>query len=291
VSGTIGTSHDTAITAEPILAAEPVTVASSIEAPVDPIGNRPVGAVRPWSALVCGLPEDRTLLIVDWLLLACRDAGLVAQAVPLATGDRMPHGMYVEVAADADVEAVLGEVPWGAVDLLVAGEHLELVRAIEAGFVDETATTIVASCRRAFTRVERDVAPQHVLAEREIDALASRSALAYHAFDGHEVARWYHLPAAAQPGLLLGAICGTGITGLDDHSFVRAIADLGIDARLHAEGFRRGIRLGRRAGGRVRRTRTAYQFTAGAARSWTIVRAAASRSSSRACRSSCTRIT
>lgn len=227
----------------------------------DAAERRPVAAVRPWSALVCGMPEDRTLLVVDWLLLACRSAGLVAQAVPLATGERMPYGMYVEVAADADVEAALGEVPWGAVDLLVAGEHLELVRAIEAGFVDEHVTTVVASCRRAYTSVERDVAPQHVLSEREIDALAERSARAYHAFDGHEVARWYHLPASAQPSLLLGAICGTGITGLDHEAFASAVADLGIDAQLHAEALRRGLRLGRRPGGRVRRPKTPYQFT------------------------------
>jgi hypothetical protein len=50
--------------------------------------------VRPWSAIVCGLPDDRTLLVVDWLLLACREAGLVGQAVPLADGTDL-HGMYV----------------------------------------------------------------------------------------------------------------------------------------------------------------------------------------------------
>jgi indolepyruvate ferredoxin oxidoreductase beta subunit len=223
--------------------------------------RRAAGAVRPWSALVCGMPEDRTLLIVDWLLLACRAAGMVAQAVPLADGDASPHGMYVEVAADASVEHELGELPWGAVDLVVAGEHLELVRAIEAGFVDRDVTTVVASCRRSFTNVEREVAPQHVLGEREIDALAAEAAHAYHAFDGHEVARWYHLPTSAQPGLLLGAVCGTGITGLDDTVFVDAIRALGIDAELFADAFRRGTRLGRRQGGRVRRVKTAYQFT------------------------------
>ncbi len=218
-------------------------------------------AIRPWSALVCGLSEDRTLLVVDWLLLACREAGIVAQAVPLAAGERMPHGMYVEVAGDTDVEDCLGEVPWGAVDLVVAGEHLELVRAIDAGFVDPEATTVVASCRRAFTKVERDVAPEHVLTEREIDAVASASARAYHAFDGHEVASWYHLPTAAQPGLLLGAVCGTGITGLDEADFEAGIRALGVDAALYVDAFRRGTRLGRREGGRVRRVKTAYQFT------------------------------
>ncbi|MCW2972386.1 MAG: Pyruvate/ketoisovalerate oxidoreductase, partial [Thermoleophilia bacterium] len=65
----------------------------------------------------------------------------------------------------------------------------------------------------------------------------------------------------AQPGLLFGAICGAAVTGLDDDACRAAIAQLGIDAQLHLTAFGRGIRLGRRDGGRVRRSRTAYQFT------------------------------
>ena len=239
-----------------------VTVRSTPTRASDGLPVRGAAAVRPWSALVCGLPEDRTLLIVDWLLLACRSAGYVAHAVPIAGGDAStPHGMYVEVAADGDVETQLGATPWGAVDLVVAGEHLELVRAIDAGYVSPDVTTIVASVRRAFTPAERRVAPQFVLSEREIDALATASSLAYHAFDGPEVARWYDLPAGAQPGLLFGAICGTGVTGLDADACRAAITQLGIDGQLHSTAFGRGIRMGRRTGGRVRRARTAYQFT------------------------------
>jgi len=236
--------------------AVPTSRSGSIDLPA-----RAASSVRPWSALICGLPDDGTLLLVDWLLLACREAGIVASAVPLAAGDRSPHGMYVEVAGDTATETELADVPWGAVDLIVSGEHLELVRAIGAGFASPSVTTIISSCRRAFTAAERAVAPQDVLAEREIDALAEASALAYHAFDGPEVAGWYGLPATAQPGLLLGALCGTDVTALDERMFTIAITELGIDPVLHSEGFRRGVRLGRRAGGRVRRTRTAYQFT------------------------------
>ncbi len=199
------------------------------------------------------------MLVVDWLLLACREAGLVAQAAPIADGSI--HGMYVEVAADDDAEAAIASVPWGSVDLVVAGEHLELVRAIDAGYVDPEITVVVSSCRRSFSDVERTIAPQHVLDEREIDALAAEHAAAYYAFDGPEVASWYHLPASAQPGLLLGAVCGAEVTGLDQEHFVAAIDALGIDARVQGEAFRRGTRMGRRAGGRVRRVKTAYQFT------------------------------
>ncbi len=245
--------------AQPIAA--PVVAPDVAAAITAALPVRGAAAIRPWSALVCGLAEDRTLLVVDWLLLACREAGIVAQAVPLAGGERAPHGMYIEVAGDPDVEDALGDVPWGSVDLVVAGEHLELVRAIDAGYVDAEVTTIVSSCRRAFTSVERDVAPEHVLTEREIDAIARTSARAYHAFDGHEVASWYHLPSTAQPGLLLGAICGTGLTGLEEADFVAGIRALGVDDKLYVDAFRRGTRLGRREGGRVRRVKTAYQFT------------------------------
>jgi hypothetical protein len=223
--------------------------------------TQPRVAARPWSAVICGQPDDNTLLIVDWLLLACRSAGYVAHAVPLLGDDRHPHGMYLEVAATAEDEAQLSGTPWGAVDLVVAGEHLELVRAITAGYVDRDVTVVVASCRRAFTQMEHAVAPQHVLSEREIDELARVSARAYHAFDGPEVARWYSLPSSAQAGLLLGAIFGTGVTSLGAADLRTAIDQLGIDAAVQLEALRRGHRLGRREGGRIRRARTAYQFT------------------------------
>lgn len=257
MTGTLPNQTTDAVTDTAPPTAAPVTPRGSAES--TPV--RPAAQLRPWSALVCGLPDDRTLLIVDWLLLACRSAGFVAHAVPLVGNDRTPHGMYVEVAADTEGELNLGATPWGAVDLVVAGEHLELMRAIDAGFVSAEATTIVASCRRSFTATERHVAPHYVLTEREIDALAAESSRSYHAFDGPEVARWYHLPVTAQPGLLFGAVCGAGVTGLDEAACREAIAQLGIDAQLHATAFGRGIRLGRRAGGRVRRLRTAYQFT------------------------------
>lgn len=263
MSGTLGASQlpTHAPPVEPASVVAPVPVeAPRVARVVEPsLPARASSTVRPWSALVCGLPQDDTLLVVDWLLVACREAGFVAQALPLSDGAL--HGMYVEVAGDAETEDAFGEVPTGGVDLLVAGEHLELARAIDAGFVHPEVTTVVSSCRRSYTDVERTIAPQHVLREQEIDALAARASRSYHAFDGHEVARWYRLPAAAEPGLLLGAICGTGVTALDEATFAAAIADLGIDEQLHVAALRRGTRLGRRAGGRIRRVRTAYQFT------------------------------
>lgn len=223
--------------------------------------RQPPAALRPWSALVCGVPGDRTLLVVDWLVLACARVGLVATAMPIGGDGGMPHAMYVEVAGHPDVESSLSGVPWGAVDLVVAGEHLELVRALRAGFIDAQATTVVASSRRSLAPIERATAPQHVLREREVDALVAAAARSYCAFDAPEVAGWYGLPPTAQPGLLLGAVCGSGVTGLPEAALRAAVDELGIDAGVQREAFRRGTRMGRHRGGRVRRRTTAYQFT------------------------------
>ncbi len=228
--------------------------------PVEQPETAPAAHTRPWSALVCGLPGDGTLVVVDWLMLGCRDAGLVAQATPVGGSPDRPHGMYIEVALGDETELQLGDLPRGAVDLLVAGEHLELVRAIAHGYCDAERTTIIASCARAFTPAEHAVAGERVLGERDIDALATASAARYVAFHGPEVASWYRLPPAVQPALLFGAICGAGVTGLDVDACRDAIVRLDVDARRNVRAFDLGLRMGRRSGGRVRRRLTASQF-------------------------------
>lgn len=212
------------------------------------------------TAIVCGLPDDNTLLVVDWLMLACRASGLVARAMPLGGSGDVPHGMYVEAASPDAAARSLAGIPGGAVDLIVAGEHLELVRAVRAGHADRARTTIVASCRRRLTPAERTVAPEHVLGEREVDTIVAEACARYIAFDGPQVAGWYSLPARVQPSLLLGAAASSGALPIEPSVLRAAIETLDIEARLHVQGLRRGRPLGRRAGGRVRRTMSDAQF-------------------------------
>lgn len=242
--------------------------------PLAEIGVDPAGAVdrfpsraattasaqRSWSAVIVGAPGDGTLLLVDWLLIACAARGNAARAVPIGGGSDRPHGMYVEVAPAPDQLEAMPGMPDASVDLVIAGEHLELLRVLAAGWIDAARTTVIASCRRAFTPVERAVAVQHVVREREIDTLLQAAALRYIAFDGPQVAGWYSLPARVQPGLLMGALVGSQATAIDMPSAQTAIARLGIDVALHIQGLRRGRPLGRRTGGRVQRTLTAQQF-------------------------------
>lgn len=248
MTSTIASTHESEpVASSPRVASENFTL----------VREEPV--TRPWSALVCGLEDDRTLLIVDWLLLACREAGLFGHA--LTVNDQGLYGMFVEIAADEYAVKDFGEAPWGAVDLVVSGEHLELLRAVSLGYVDSQNTTVISSCSRRFTESERLMSPSFIVSEREIDLATKANAFAYYAFDGYEVAQWYKLPPIAQAGLLLGAIQGSETTGLKEADFESAIADLGIDSGMYLEAFRRGIRLGRREGGRVRKVKTSYQFT------------------------------
>ena len=217
---------------------------------------------RIWTTLVVGVPGDRTLLIVDWLMLACRAHGMIARAIPLGNARGGLHGMFIEMAApgDGDAEQALAGLPGGPVDLLVCGEHLELARAIEAGWCDPEVTTIVASSRRVMTDLECTVQPGHVLREADIDAVAKAQSRAYIAFDAPRVASWYSLPAGAQPSMLLGAVCSTGALPLEQPALTAAIVQLGVDPRTHLQGFTRGEPRGRRTGGKVVRTLTAEQF-------------------------------
>lgn len=214
---------------------------------------------RPWTAVVCGAPDARTLLIVDWLMFAAREAGMVAHALPLGPVSG-PYGMYVEIAPPGSSLTVNGGLPSGGVDLLVAGEHAELARALAAGYAHHEMTTVVTSCQRNFTEAEERMLPGHVLAERDIDRAAQRSARRYVAFDAAEVCGWYRLSEQAQPGLLLGAALGADAVAVPPEAIELAITKVGIDVAAARAGLERGHRFGRRSGGRVRRTLTAAQF-------------------------------
>ncbi|MBC7644588.1 MAG: hypothetical protein H7123_05625, partial [Thermoleophilia bacterium] len=60
---------------------------------------------RIWTALIVGVPGDRTMLIVDWLMLACRTHGMIARAIPLGSTRGGLHGMFIEMAATGDGDA------------------------------------------------------------------------------------------------------------------------------------------------------------------------------------------
>jgi hypothetical protein len=200
------------------------------------------------------------MMIVDWLLLAARNVGLAARAVPLPAGPDQPHGMYVEIASDDVDQRALAGVAWGAVDLVVAGEHGQLARVIAAGYSSAECTTIVSSCARAYSDAERSSMLHGVLREQAIDEAARHASVRYTAFDTSEIVGWYALPATAQTALLFGAVFGSGVLGVERDACLLAIAQLGIDAGMSTRAFRRGERFGRRSGARVRRRLTAAQF-------------------------------
>ncbi len=233
---------------------------ASVEAPDGTSVEVAATAIAPWTMLVVGSPGDGTMLLVDWLMMACAQLGCAARAVPIAATPDRPHGMIVEVASSCSDLERLPAVPSTAADVMIAGEHLELARAVAAGWVSPERTVVIASCVRSYSQLERVVAPEHVVREAEIDAMLRDSSRHYVAFNGPQVAGWYSMPSRVQPGLLLGALVGTGMTPVSQEAAQAAVARIGIDVEMHVAALRRGIRLGKRPGGRVQRALTAQQF-------------------------------
>lgn len=216
--------------------------------------------MRAWSALVCGLPDDRLQLITDWLMLASAQAGCVMHAAPVTGAPHLAHAMFVEVTPAADQHDGELTVPGGRVDLIVASEHMELARAVQAGFADPLITTAIASTRRALTHAEQEAEGDLVLLEQDIDAAVERSCRRYLSFNAAQVSSWYQLPPEATPGLLFGALAGSGAVGLDADACREAMLRLGVDTALQLRAFDVGVRMGKRPSGRVTRTQTADQF-------------------------------
>ena len=218
---------------------------------------------RPWSAIVCGVPDAGTLLIVDWILLAARNAGYRAQALPLPAGNSLPYGMYIEVANSDESQCSLSGVPWGHVDVVIAGEHGQLSKALAAGYSDPDRTTIISSCMRQFGHGEQALPFYAVTREQAVDRAAAAVSARYVAFDTSDVVSWYHLPQRAQTALLFGAVFGSGVLAMNRDACHDAIEQLGISVEDSVRAFRRGERFGRRSGARIRRVRTASQFVRG----------------------------
>lgn len=209
--------------------------------------------------LVCGIPGDGTMIIADWLVLAARLDGLQATAVPLCGAADRPHGMTVTVSQPSGLGDHGASVPAGPADIVISGEHMELMRALKHGWI-RSQTTVITSSTRSITAFERAIDPTHVVSESEVDQAMRDATAAYIAFDGRQVAGWYRMSRSLQCALLFGAATNTGALPVSTDSCALAIRQLGIQPIEHLQAFAKGSRFGTTRGGRVRRTLTASQF-------------------------------
>jgi indolepyruvate ferredoxin oxidoreductase beta subunit len=215
-------------------------------------------ALRPWTAAICGRPGDGSEILVDWIAIACREQRLMVEAVPLEQG--LPFGFVVQVAPADGTDSLPPLALGQPVDVLVVTEHMETLRAIEAGLASPTRTSIVASCTRAYEAAELGRGLGATLSETDIDRIAVGASRRYIVAHGHEVAGWHRLPPQTQPAFLLGMMCASRSIGLTADECRHAIYVLGVAVPDCLKAFDIGLRHGRAGVGRARRTLTAQQF-------------------------------
>ena len=216
-------------------------------ASADALADREARADAPITILIAALGGEGGGVLTQWLVEAALHAGYPVQStsIPGVAQRTGATTYYVEIhpqptASLGGRRPILNLAPVaGRVDLLIASELLEAVRATQAGYVDRRRTTVIASTSRALTNREKvamgDGREDDV---RLLDVLVAHSRR-HVGFDMNDEARAARTVISA---VMFGAVAGSGLLPfgrLHCEAAIRA-SGKGVDASL--DGFERGFR-------------------------------------------------
>ena len=205
---------------------------------------------RPITILVAALGGEGGGVLTQWIVEAALHAGYPVQStsIPGVAQRTGATTYYVEIfpvpqaALDARRPAlrpVLNLAPVaGRIDLLIASELLEAVRATQSGYVDRARTTVIASTSRALTNREKGAMGDGREDDgRLLDVLVEHSRR-HVGFDMNAEARDARTVISA---VMFGAVAGSGLLPFDRSHCEAAItaSGKGVDASL--DGFERGF--------------------------------------------------
>lgn len=200
---------------------------------------------RPTTILVAALGGEGGGVLTQWIVEAALQAGYPVQStsIPGVAQRTGATTYYVEIhpeptAALAGRRPIMNLAPVaGCIDLLIASELLEAVRAAQAGYVNRGRTTVIASTSRALTNREKGAMGDGRENDgRLIDALVANSRR-HVGFDMNDEARAARTVISA---VMFGAVAGSGVLPFDRTHCEAAIraSGKGVDASL--DGFARG---------------------------------------------------
>src|SRR5690606_2926260 len=128
----------------------------------------------------------------------------------------------------------------GEVDVRVASEMLETVRAVQAGYISPDRTFLIASRNRAYTVDEKSAMGDGRLDNERLEATARKFARKAIVADFTAAAA----AARCQPNaVLLGAIAGSGALPISVEAFRAAIEGEGKAVEANLRGFETGLSL------------------------------------------------
>lgn len=113
------------------------------------------GTGEPLRILLAALGGEGGGVLMNWIVSAARDAGMVVQAtsVPGVAQRTGSTSYYIEIARG---DAVLGLVPMpGRVDVVVSSELVETARVMAAGFISPDRTVLISSTARTYSTAEK----------------------------------------------------------------------------------------------------------------------------------------
>jgi len=213
-----------------------------------------MSATQPITILIAALGGEGGGVLAEWLVELAVRAGHPAQAtsIPGVAQRTGATTYYVEIHPQRHAELdgrtpvmSLSPVP-GCLDLLVASELLEAVRAIQNGYVSPQRTRLICSTHRTLTTFEKLAPGDGRFDSVRLLDVARTHSRALAAFDVDATAR----DAGTVPSaVLFGAIAASGVLPFDPAAFEEIIrgSGRGVDASLR--GFALAFERSRAAGG------------------------------------------
>ena len=202
---------------------------------------------KPIRLLIAALGGEGGGVLAGWISNAAIASGHFGQrtSIPGVAQRTGATTYYIEILPDAgpakDKRPVLAlNAAPGEVDIMVASELLETVRAIQAGYVSQDRTVLIASRSRVYTVDEKSAMGDGRLDVERMESVARK-------FAKHAMIADFAAAAAAakcQPNaVLLGTIAGSGALPITIEAFRAAIEEEGKAVEANLRGFEAGLAI------------------------------------------------
>ncbi len=215
-----------------------------------------MNAAQPITILIAALGGEGGGVLAEWLVELAVRAGHPAQAtsIPGVAQRTGATTYYVEIHPHRHAELdgrtpvmSLSPVP-GCLDLMVASELLEAVRAIQNGYVSAERTRLVCSTHRTLTTFEKLAPGDGRYDSARLLDVARGNSRTLAAFDVDATAR----EAGTVPSaVLFGAIAASGVLPFDRKAFEQVVRDSGRGVEASLKGFALAFERCQAAGGTV----------------------------------------
>ena len=200
----------------------------------------------PITILIAALGGEGGGVLTQWIVEAAEHAGYPVQStsIPGVAQRTGATTYYVEIfpepaAALGGRRPVLNLAPVaGKVDLLIASELLEAVRATQAGFVDRARTVVVTSTTRTLTNREKIAMGDGREDDARLFDVLIEESRRHVAFDMNDEARQARTVISA---VMFGAVAGSGLLPFDRSDCEAAIRASGKGVAASLAGFERGF--------------------------------------------------